>query len=402
MFSLDLFRSSPRKLKSGLSSRRQTRRASLDFEPLEDRRLLSVIQWTGGGDGKSWQDAKNWGGTLPGPNDWAEINSAFASQTITSSADVSVWRLTSEAPFQITAGTFAAENMLQVDNTFTISGGTLANTTVDAGTGGQGIVFTSAGGTLNGVQAACDLDLASNDGANVHIVNGLALFNATVRLGNAAGTTGKMYFDTTESLGGTDGTVLFGGSGSNALYAGNGDTLTIGAGITVRGGSGTIGGGNNTIVNMGTIAADTGGGTITINPDAFTNQGTLQVGSWETMNVTGLTGNLNAASLSGSGASLSVSGANWVNNEALSVPQEGTLNLGGSWTNDSPITADEAVVNLTGAWTNSSTITATNSVLRLGDPSSSSTNAWSNTGTIDAPNSWVGLGGRSPSTTSAR
>ena len=49
-------------------------------------------------------------------------------------------------------------------------------------------------------------------------VNGLTLNNATVYLGNAAGSTyGQMYFDSTETLGGT-GTVLFGKSGSNGIY----------------------------------------------------------------------------------------------------------------------------------------------------------------------------------------
>ena len=57
--------------------------------------------------------------------------------------------------------------------------------------------------------------MATNNNANVHIVDGLTLNNATVWLGNAAGTTyGQMYFDTTETLGGT-GTVVFGKNGSN-------------------------------------------------------------------------------------------------------------------------------------------------------------------------------------------
>ena len=393
MFPLNLFRGGRRKRKQGRGSRRQARQAAPRFEPLEDRRLLSVIQWTGGGDGKSWQDANNWGGALPGVNDWAEIGPTFAAQAITSSGDVSVWRLTSDAPFQLAGGTFTATNMLQVNNTLMIRGGTLENTTVDAGTGGQGIVLTPSGGTLDDVQAACNLDLATYDGASVHIANGLSLFDATVQLGSAAGTTGRIIFDATESLAGTDSTVLFGSSGSNGLFVGNGNALTIGAGITVGGSSGMIGGGAGTLINMGTIAAY-GGGTIAINADAFANQGALEVGPGETMNITGLTGNLNAASLSGNGATLSVSGDNWVNNEALSIPQEGTLSFGGSWTNDSPITAaDEANVDLTGAWTNFSTIAATNSWLRLGDQSSASANAWNNAGTISAPNSWVGLGG---------
>ena len=53
----------------------------------------------------------------------------------------------------------------------------------------------------------------------MHIVDGLTL-NATAWLGNAAGTTfGQMFFDATETLGGT-GTVVFGKSGSNQIWRG--------------------------------------------------------------------------------------------------------------------------------------------------------------------------------------
>ena len=144
------------------------------------------------------------------------------------------------------------------------SGSTISNGTVTA-TGGAQLI--PAGGTLNGVTLACDLNVA--DYNNVHIVNGLTLNGVTVYLGNAAGSTaGQMYFDNTETLGGT-GTVLLGKNGGNGIYTYNpyswqGPTLTIGSGITVRGSSGTLGNGwgsgTSSIVNQGTIAADDTGG----------------------------------------------------------------------------------------------------------------------------------------------
>ena len=143
-------------------------------------------------------------------------------------------------------------------------------------------------------------------------------------------------------------------------------------------------------INCGQLA----GGTITINPSTFTNQGSLQASHGETLNVSGLTGNLNTASVSDSGSSLLISGTNWVNDQACSAPSGTTLSFGGTWTNPSSITADGATVTLNGVWTNSSTITATNSTLNLGDQSSSSSNVWSNTGTISATNSTVNLGGQ--------
>ena len=99
----------------------------LRFEPLEERMLLSVIQWTGDGDGKSWSNQLNWAGdAVPGPNDDAVIGPAFAAETITSATNVTIHSLTSEASFQITAGTLTVGTTTEVDNTFTIGGGTLA------------------------------------------------------------------------------------------------------------------------------------------------------------------------------------------------------------------------------------------------------------------------------------
>ncbi len=137
-------------------------------------------------------------------------------------------------------------------------GGTLASGTLtDAGS--AELVFTSSGGTLDGVTAASDLDLASNNGAFAYVKDGLTLSNSTVHLGNAAGSTyGYLYFEGTQTLGGT-GTVLFGKNGSNTINQNyGGTTLTIGPRVTVRGSSGTLGGA--AIVNQGTISADDSGG----------------------------------------------------------------------------------------------------------------------------------------------
>jgi len=50
-------------------------------------------------------------------------------------------------------------------------------------------VFTASGGTLDGLTVNNDLDLASNNEASADIVDGLTLNNATIYVGNAAGTT---------------------------------------------------------------------------------------------------------------------------------------------------------------------------------------------------------------------
>ncbi len=129
-------------------------------------------------------------------------------------------------------------------------------------------------------------------------------------------------------------------------------------------------------INCGELA----GGTITVNPGTFTNQGTLQVQNGEALNISGLTGNLGAVAIAGAGTSLSVSGTNYVVNQGLTAAAGQSLTLGGTWSDAAgvAITATGATLILDGTWSNAagSTITATGSTLNLG----SSGNAWSNAG----------------------
>jgi hypothetical protein len=141
---------------------------------------------------------------------------------------------------------------------WTIHGGTLKNGTYSSANGAV-LLFTSSGGTLDGLTAAGDLDLTTNSGASMDVKDGLTLNNATIRLGNVTGSTsGRVLFDNTETLGGT-GTVLLGNNSSNYVYAaGTGNaTLTIGSGITVRGAAGRLTDYyTGTIINQGAIQAD--------------------------------------------------------------------------------------------------------------------------------------------------
>src|SRR5207244_2511619 len=109
--------------------------------------------------------------------------------------------------------------------------------------------------------------------------------------------------------GGT-GTVQFGSGPNNGqssyLYA-NGTTLTIGSGITVQGPSGRLIG--STIINQGTIHANAAGSGIVINPNTWTNQGTIQASN---------------------GGSMSLI-STWVDAGAI-VANGGTVNLGGAFT----------------------------------------------------------------------
>ncbi len=196
---------------------------ALRIEPLECRRLLAVVQWSGGtlGTGTNFETATNWvGGVLPGPSDEAYIPPAFASQTITSAANITIQSLVSEAAFQITAGTLTVGTTTEVDNTFTLSGGTLAGATIEPGSGGQGLTCTTSGGTLSGVTLNANLTAVGN--ASVTVTNGLTL-NGTASVGNSS-SSGFVSFVGSQTLAGTGSVVLgtYGGSyptvGPSGLY----------------------------------------------------------------------------------------------------------------------------------------------------------------------------------------
>ena len=150
------------------------------------------------------------------------------------------------------------------------------------------MALTASGGTLNGVTVNGNLDLTASN-ANAAVTNGLTL-NGTATLGSAA----RLYFNGgSQTLAGT-GTVVFNNATQQGLIANAANmTLTIGAGIAIRGGnnqgnstySGSVigysgrwsGGSNASVVNLGTISADTSGMSIVVNPNgAFSNQGSLQ------------------------------------------------------------------------------------------------------------------------------
>ena len=185
-------------------------RRSLFAERLEERTLLALVTWDGGGDGGSWDDANNWDtNTLPQPVDAVVIPDVAATTRVEHrTGSTSITSLVSNEQFVLSGGTLSVSGTLQVNNTFTINGGTLADATVLAGTGGQGLEFTSSSNNrLRGVAANLDLDLT--DAADfVRILNGLTL-NGTATLGPEAvlfssgtqtlGGTGQVVFDTTTS-----------------------------------------------------------------------------------------------------------------------------------------------------------------------------------------------------------
>ena len=283
--------------------------------------IAATVTWVGGsGD---WNTAANWStGALPGTNDDVLIGSG-ASITVThSSGTHTVKSLTSQQAFQLTGGSLTVSNTVQVNNAFTLAGGTLVQATVLQGTNNAS--FTVNNGTLDGVTVNGSLDVGNSVyGAGLTVLDGLTL-NGTMLVGNPTNSAyGYVNFNGTQTLGGS-GTVVFGNQPSyNSLRLTTGGTmLTLGSGITVRGQNGWIGydpnfGGpqNVSVINQGIIASDSGG-TITVNAQPLVNSGTVAMSNGGSLNLNYLT---SVVGLTASGSGTLTLNGSWQLNQALAA-----------------------------------------------------------------------------------
>lgn len=243
------FYSYPRRRKGPAHSRRAIRPKArprrperLLIELLEDRILPTTVNWLGGsGD---WATPSNWSNynpTLgtggPGPGDDAVIDVAGISVTHNAGNDT-VNSLTVNDGFILSGGTLTIAGNLQVENgnLFTLAGGMFATATVAAGTTLTG---SSTPSTLNGVTLDGTLDLGSTFAPRAIVTGGLTL-NGTILLGSADGINfGTVSFAGTQMLSGS-GSILLGGSSSNTVTLPTNTSLTVSAGITIDGQSGTL------------------------------------------------------------------------------------------------------------------------------------------------------------------
>jgi hypothetical protein len=208
-------------------------------------------------------------------------------------------------PFTRTGGTVNLTGTLQntaatltldaTSGSWRLAGGTIDGGTV-ATSGGAALIATTSGGTLDhGVTLSGTFDLTAGTNVSARVTGGLRLDNGTVRIGSNLGEYAVLAFDGgTQTLGGT-GTVVFGNSSLNFLRAGPAEFshLIIGPDVVVRGNTGQIGyhpswGGSPDVSfsSLGTIRADTPGGTITAMNDFNYANGVLSGGTWEAVNGT--------------------------------------------------------------------------------------------------------------------
>ncbi|MBU6276854.1 MAG: hypothetical protein KGQ61_09465 [Planctomycetes bacterium] len=230
--------------------------------------MLATIVWDGGptGNGTSFLDKANWqGDMLPVAGDVAIIENTGTTPPIMLSGLVTV-----------------AE--IRTSRDIVLGAGTLKNTVLTA-TGGAKLVLagnshSEAQSVLDNVTVNGSIHTATGE-TRVRVLNGLDL-HGTMTLGRRA----WVEFIGTQTLGGT-GTVIFDSVGSEVSQiktATDGMTLTIGAGITIRGSGGSIDlhAGRSApkfIVNRGTITADVPGEDLVIHSgtgNTFVNEGVLK------------------------------------------------------------------------------------------------------------------------------
>jgi hypothetical protein len=283
-----------------------TRWRRLFLETLEERVLLTAT-WmnSAGGD---WSVASNWtSGSVPGSDEDVVIDVPSALVTITHSTGIDTVRsLVSNEILILSGGSLSVKTTVQVTNTFTLSGGTLADATIVTGTTLKG---TGSGGTLSNVTLQDNLDLTGSANANVSVTGPLTLDNGSVALGNSSGSYGVLHFKDAAALLTGNGSVVFSNL-ANSVYNTlqenvSGGTLTLGPGITVHSGSGSIGynanyGGfaDGSVVNQGQILADNAG-TLTVNGVSVTDTGTFLASNGATLTVPSGVTNFSGSTLSG-------------------------------------------------------------------------------------------------------
>ena len=160
----------------------------LMMERLEQRMLLAQDMWTGGGDGKTWQDGQNWSlGAEPGSGDTASIT-VGGGLTITYNGTSSIESVTDNSAIDITGGSLTVTSgVSQVSGAFTVG----SNATLSAS--GGGTTFTATGA-------------ATINGANIYASGGaLVAFPTVTALSTPSG------YDVTIQASGTSGS---GGTGT--------------------------------------------------------------------------------------------------------------------------------------------------------------------------------------------
>jgi hypothetical protein len=278
------------------------------------------------------------------------LNDTFTSTTI---GTVSSLGGTLNFEGTYSGGTLALASTTGISNltgSWNLVGGLIENTTISF-SGSAQLVPTTGNGTLQNDTLASNMTLP--DGSALTIQDGLVLNNSSITLASTGSST-KLVFNqspgaqTISASPSTTGNIIFGGTNASNLIEVLGGTnlatgLTIASGVTIHSatanGAGTIqlGDASNPgfMTNAGTISADANGKTITIS--------TLVTG--------GAFDNATGATLSAlNGGTLSINPNAWTNEGTINEVSS-TINLGGAFSALGTLTRTAGTVSLTGVYT---------------------------------------------------
>lgn len=294
-----------------------------------------AYSWTGGGDGATWTDPKNWGGDGTVINAYPGGAYDSASVTIDGTASTSVGHIqtvvaTSTVPSGITT--------LTITNGFTLvigNGATLLASSTVAVTGTSTLKMgnsTWGSGTLQ-------LNMSGTNNQPLVIESGAAFTAGATATGTVmyAGTGGVNIASTTYYnllLAPTSTASFYAGSSTATGNFGVSNVLTVGPGATLNGNGSTItlsGSGTPWVKTGGTASFTANGSSVVYNSASATN---IATGTYSTLSITGaatktLVGN---TSINATGTVTILSGA------TLAIGTYTFTATGGTWTNGGTVT----------------------------------------------------------------
>lgn len=320
--------------------------------------------------GGFWDEAFNWqDGYLPGPGDIAVLNAG--ANTITfRTGTVTVLGIQNSGPLALTGGELTVTDTVELGANLQMAGGTLRNAVVNAAPGAKIVTTSVTPGALDGVTINGDLEIGTGTahGTTLNIRHGLTA-NGTVTIGVNTFYS-QLWFEQSggpgdQSFLGTANVVL-GVNAANGIFNNTAATLTLGAGITINGGSGGIqsAGGASQTINLGQIELS-GSGKQFLVFDKFVNRGEISFSDNALLLVASSTGgwtNEAGGSIQGNNAiiRLTAPSTGGIANSAGSqiVVNGGELRIAGyngsdnvPWQNDGTIQVTNAAVYLSGSFT---------------------------------------------------
>jgi fibronectin-binding autotransporter adhesin len=289
-------------------------------------------------------------GTPTGQNYLANVAATGSAYTVTLNSNITLDGLTlnsANATIDQFSGTLTSPITLDA-GTYTLEGGTIANSTVNE----SGGTFNLQYGTFNGVTVTGgDFQV----GGTLTVQNGITIANHNLDLGPLS----SVYFDgPSQTINNLNINAPF-NTGANIYVSGpdstGPQTLTLGANATIDGPAQFLNDhAGDTLINNGTINSDSSSSyPADIATTNFTNNDTVEATN---------------------GASLSINSPNWVNAAGAVLKATGgatssTLSLYGTWSNPvgDTISINDSTLNTEGTWTNNGVISVTNnSTVHLG------------------------------------